>query len=232
MVVLLICNCSAHDTVDSVVALNNVEVPFLPPNTTSKFQPMDAGVIVSVKLRYRSAHMDQAIDLMEENVSEIYKIDILSAMRALKSVWVELPGNIIKQGWSHTKVGPATIQVESATNLASSLASERSRLEEQISIMVLIDAPGESKCIRHCDAQDMLFPDKEDSKGELDLEPAENPLLSLKVQLKVLALAKRIIGALPGYDYSALRTLSCAQSFITLDLSTKARQSTQTEFFT
>lgn len=49
-VALPIHNCIVHGTVDSMVALNNVEVLILPPSTTSKIQPMDAGVIVSVKM--------------------------------------------------------------------------------------------------------------------------------------------------------------------------------------
>lgn len=80
--------------------------------------------------------MNRAIDLMEEDVCDIYKIDILSAMRALKRACTEFPGNVIKQGWVHTKISPATVQVESATNLRSSLECERSWLEEQKGTMV------------------------------------------------------------------------------------------------
>lgn len=123
-------NCSAYSTVDFMVALNNAEVLFLPLNRFPENQPMDAGVTASVKMRYRSAHMDQAADLMEEDVSDIYKIDILLAMRALRRTCVELSRDIIKQCWSHPKISPATAQLESATNLESSLESERPRLEE------------------------------------------------------------------------------------------------------
>ena len=50
-VALLIDNCSAHGTLENVPSLSNVEVIFLPPNTTSKLQPLDAGIIASLKLR-------------------------------------------------------------------------------------------------------------------------------------------------------------------------------------
>lgn len=61
-----------------------MEVTFLLPNTTSKVQPVNAEVIAAVKVRYCSAQMERALDRICEEITEIYKIDILSAMRILK----------------------------------------------------------------------------------------------------------------------------------------------------
>ena len=47
---LLIDNCPAHPSVSD---LTNVQLVFLPPNTTSVLQPMDQGVIRSLKAHYR-----------------------------------------------------------------------------------------------------------------------------------------------------------------------------------
>ena len=41
-IILLVDNCSAHPSIDNLVS---TELIFLPPNTTSKLQPMDQGVI-------------------------------------------------------------------------------------------------------------------------------------------------------------------------------------------
>ena len=49
-IVLTVDNCSAHPIVDGLKA---VELVFLPPNTTSKTQPMDQAVICSLKAKYR-----------------------------------------------------------------------------------------------------------------------------------------------------------------------------------
>lgn len=49
-VVLIIDNCPAHP---AVPGLTNVELVFLPPNTTSVSQPMDGGIIRNLKLYYR-----------------------------------------------------------------------------------------------------------------------------------------------------------------------------------
>jgi len=44
------------------LTLSNVQVLFLPPNTTSRIQPMDAGIIAAFKKRYRSFHLAHAVD--------------------------------------------------------------------------------------------------------------------------------------------------------------------------
>lgn len=51
-VLLLIENCSAHGKTDTLSCLNNVEVLFIPPNTTAHIQPCDAGIKELMKVRY------------------------------------------------------------------------------------------------------------------------------------------------------------------------------------
>lgn len=41
--------CSAHGTASNLPSLSNVEMIFLPPNTTSNIQPMDAGIIAAME---------------------------------------------------------------------------------------------------------------------------------------------------------------------------------------
>eukprot|EP00171_Calliarthron_tuberculosum_P021816 IDg21816t1 len=77
----------AHGNATTLPSLSNVELVFLPPNTTSKLQPWDAGIIASMKVHYRRFQMERALDLAEEeSVLDIYKVEILSAMLALKRV--------------------------------------------------------------------------------------------------------------------------------------------------
>ena len=45
-------NCAAHPPIDKLRA---VKLAFLPPNTTSKLQPMDQGIIYNVKVKYRQS---------------------------------------------------------------------------------------------------------------------------------------------------------------------------------
>ena len=52
-VVLLLDNFSAHNIQSSVI-LKNVIPIYLPPNTTSKSQPFDAGIIATFKVKYKA----------------------------------------------------------------------------------------------------------------------------------------------------------------------------------
>ena len=62
-IILFIDNCSAHPDVQ----LSNVKVVFLPPNTTSKLQPCDAGIIQAVKTNYRKSLLRRLMHMMAED---------------------------------------------------------------------------------------------------------------------------------------------------------------------
>ena len=49
-IVLVLDNCTAHPNGSD---LTNIKLVFLPPHTTAKTQPMDAGVIHCIKADYR-----------------------------------------------------------------------------------------------------------------------------------------------------------------------------------
>ena len=80
-IVLIIDNCPAHPKIDNLQA---VELIFLPPNTTSKTQPMDQGVIRSLKAHYRAKVVKQA---SIDGKKRIPSINILNAMSLLVDAW-------------------------------------------------------------------------------------------------------------------------------------------------
>ena len=62
-IALIVDNCPAHPHVEK---LEWVELIFLPPNTTSKTQPMDQGVIRSLKAKYRKLAVQKHLEQLEE----------------------------------------------------------------------------------------------------------------------------------------------------------------------
>lgn len=62
---LLIDNCSAHQNLDTIPNLTHVEIDVLPPSTTNKLQPLDAGIISAIKVRYRWRQIKHGGDLLE-----------------------------------------------------------------------------------------------------------------------------------------------------------------------
>ena len=61
-ILLLVDNCTAHPDVQ----FSNVKSVFLPPNTTSKLQPCDAGIIQATKVHYRKLLLRHVLFRMNE----------------------------------------------------------------------------------------------------------------------------------------------------------------------
>ena len=85
-IVLIVDNCPAHPIVEELKA---IELVFLPPNTTSKTQLMDQGVIRSLKAKYHRRiikRLIQAVDMKKK----LPQTSILDAMQLLQSAWSEV----------------------------------------------------------------------------------------------------------------------------------------------
>lgn len=81
-ILLVIDNCPSHPKLDF---LRNITLVFLPPKTTSKTQPMDCGVIWSLKTHYRKQLMMELLIAHEDK--NPFKIDLLRALHWLKTAW-------------------------------------------------------------------------------------------------------------------------------------------------
>ena len=82
-VTFIIDNCPAHPSLDNLKAM---ELILLPPNTTSKMQPMDQGVIRALMTYYRSKIFKRYIPHIDSG-KELVSISILAAMRMLVESW-------------------------------------------------------------------------------------------------------------------------------------------------
>lgn len=76
----LVDKCSAHGSSETVLALHRVKMFNLPPNSTPYVQQINVGVISALKKRYHLEQMERTVDIPDEDVRDIYKIKILSAM--------------------------------------------------------------------------------------------------------------------------------------------------------
>ncbi|OWY96640.1 CENPB protein Homeodomainlike, partial [Phytophthora megakarya] len=101
---LLIDNASSH--IISAMDLGEVTVEYLPSNTTSKLQPLDAGIIAALKRRYRHRQLQHALDKEEEGVcdKDIYAIDQLLVMKWVKCRWRDIKGELVLNCVWHTKL--------------------------------------------------------------------------------------------------------------------------------
>ena len=91
-ILLLVDNCTAHL---KVTTLKNIQLEFLPPNTTSIIQPMDQGIIKNLKSFYRKEIVCMTLAYLEENILNPLstaadvssKISILDAVNFVAKSW-------------------------------------------------------------------------------------------------------------------------------------------------
>ena len=82
-IALVVDNCLAHPDINDLKA---IELVFLPPNTTSDIQPMDQGVIWSLKLKDIILSVRRIIATLE-NDEDMPSSSILDAMKMLVLAW-------------------------------------------------------------------------------------------------------------------------------------------------
>jgi hypothetical protein len=72
---LLVDNCPAHTVLEK---LQNIKLVFLPANTTSMLQPMDQGVIRSLKCHYRRLILLRMIECIKKK--QYHAVTLLDAI--------------------------------------------------------------------------------------------------------------------------------------------------------
>ncbi|PFX11437.1 tigger transposable element-derived protein 6-like [Stylophora pistillata] len=107
-IILIVDNCAAHPQVER----SNIKLVFLPPNTTAKLQPCDAGIIQAVKLQYRKKLLRKiafAFDEVESASSLAKKVTIFDAIMWLRHAWSLLPETTIQKCFAHCGIKAASV---------------------------------------------------------------------------------------------------------------------------
>ena len=97
-VVLFLDNATVHPP-SLIDKFSNIKIIFLPKNTTSRLQPLDAGIIQSFKSKYRKRLMRHVLARINEDLlaSEIAKeIDVLQAIEWVAKAWDDVTAKTIK----------------------------------------------------------------------------------------------------------------------------------------
>lgn len=96
-ILLIIDNCPAHPKVDN---LSNMEIAYLPANTTSHTQPCDQGIIQALKHKYRMKLLTQFIDAIDNEMQ--FRTTVLDAITLLKQAWNEVSSTTIANCFRHS----------------------------------------------------------------------------------------------------------------------------------
>lgn len=96
-VLILLDNASCHGKHETLPVAHNVQILFLPKNTTSRLELLDAGVIEPIKRRYRKHQLERVIHLIEAGVySYIYSFDLYTAAKTIYDIWGGSTENLLK----------------------------------------------------------------------------------------------------------------------------------------
>ena len=110
--ILYVCdNASSHQ----VCEYSHIKFLMLPPNATSIMQPLDQGIILSTKRRYKKKLVERYLVCVENNKdanSLLKSLDIVVATNMIAASWRETSATIIqncfrKAGFKHHAVDPA-----------------------------------------------------------------------------------------------------------------------------
>jgi hypothetical protein len=78
---------------------------FLPANTTSKLQALDAGIIANFKAHFRAHQYDRSsTQYLTNQLGNPYEMDQVQAMIYIASSWKKVMPETIKNCWSHTNI--------------------------------------------------------------------------------------------------------------------------------
>ena len=99
-VLLIVDKCPAHPEIGGLKA---TELCFLPPKTTSITQPMEQGVILSLKAKYHSRIIQQIVKAIDASKS-IPKVNILDAM--LTVCWEDVAEETVKECFTKSRISP------------------------------------------------------------------------------------------------------------------------------
>jgi hypothetical protein len=102
-VLLLLDNFSGHELgvelVGGLDGLENVRIAWLPPNTTSYWQPLDQGIIATFKLGYRKQWVNYMLRQLEADKNPQKTVNILKAIQWTRVAWEGVAAEKIQKCW-------------------------------------------------------------------------------------------------------------------------------------
>lgn len=117
-VILLMDNFSAHTAAAELLeaqgpefGLKNTEIVFLPPNSTSKLQPLDQGMIGTFKLFYRRRWLRYMLEERRADRDPYKTVNLLKAIRFLLRSWDEVLPSTVLHCWQHAGLAQAGAEV-------------------------------------------------------------------------------------------------------------------------
>ncbi|GBC19075.2 tigger transposable element-derived protein 6-like [Rhizophagus irregularis DAOM 181602=DAOM 197198] len=111
----------------SRLQLTHVEVAFLPPNTTSHLQPLDAGIIASFKNHYKRNYCRHMLELFEKDINK-EKINIKESIDYLTDAWENVTEETIHNCWIKTGILPSSTNED----ITDATQAQREKIDDEV----------------------------------------------------------------------------------------------------
>ena len=195
--ILYVCdNASSHQ----VREYSHIKFLMLPPNATSIMQPLDQGIILSAKRRYKKKLAERYLACVENNKdanSLLKALDIVQATNMIAASWRETSSTIIqncfrKAGFKHHAVDPVSeIQEDPLPAPAPDVWTRVQRWLGDVQFDEFVASEPEAAAAQPMSDQDIvdLVRTENDAQEESDDESEEEiPASAIKTSLEFLAM--------------------------------------------
>ncbi|MPC31054.1 Tigger transposable element-derived protein 4 [Portunus trituberculatus] len=108
-IAIILEDCPAHS---DPKGLSNVQLFFLPTDTTSRLQPLEHGVIHTLKSLYRRTMLERMVGTLE--AGRRYEITLREAMEVLQQSWRQIKSELIVESFKQAGLQAAQNPAESA----------------------------------------------------------------------------------------------------------------------
>jgi len=144
-IVLLIDGAGSHKGIEQLT-FSNILVKLFPANTTSMLQPLDAGIIRSLKARYRARLAKEMLAEIEINDKPLV-ITLKLAIDWVAYAWSEVQAKSIRNCWKHTGI---LGEAHEATIKRLNKGPEESELSDLILESKYPEAPTDMQVLAEC----------------------------------------------------------------------------------
>jgi hypothetical protein len=142
-VLLLLDNFSGHELGVELVGgkqgLSNVRVEWLPPNTTSHWQPLDQGIIASFKTIYRKEWILYMLRQYEANKDPNKTVNLLKAIQWTRKAWDQVTDTTIQRCWWKSTIIKKPIDQDPISQQDQDLQAQMTTLQAQITRLPIIN---------------------------------------------------------------------------------------------
>lgn len=135
-IILLVDNCPAHPNIEH---LRYIKIVFMPPNTSSKLQPLDQGIIHAVKKCYRQSLLLKVVQNIDAGID--FKITLLDGINLIHRSWQKVSAQTIRNCYRHAGFYPEASMEEFDSEdelLLTDWLVKQTSNEEQVSPNVTI----------------------------------------------------------------------------------------------